>query len=349
MYSTKRRRVSVAVDLPSQQEIGYSTRLRPVASVSREYNATILTFQQISIYQLDRFVPSRPKNFLPLNTTPRTNRLGRQFGLINDRVFNFKENQENEPPGRGEGNIMSLLRRNASDLFLKQPRFRPSSVTENLTKQKQSILTLDGPRIPTDAYGTPISWSKRNLIAVACSNDVYYQDLNNRVVSHMCQPDVGSSGRLHSIQWAGEGRETILASGTNTGVVQVWDAGQEGGKGKHLRLWRDGQSTGVGGLDWNGDLLAVGSHNGTISLFDVRSKVDARNISTHKDKVLGLKWSLDGSYLASGDEQGMVYIWDNRAGKQLFGEATHGQKMRHHGPVKVNLWHIAKPNTHQLV
>lgn len=244
---------------------------------------------------------------------------------------------------------MSLLRRNASDLFLKPPRFRPSSATENLMKEKQSILTLDGPRIPTDPYGSPISWSNRNLIAVACSNDVYYQDLNNKVVSHMCQPDVGTSGSIHSIQWAGEGRETLLASGTNAGVVQVWDAGREGGQGEHLRLWREGQLAGVGGLDWNGDLLAVGSHNGTISLFDVRSKVDARSISTHKDKILGLKWSMNGSYLASGDEQGMVYIWDNRAGKELFGEATHRRKMRHHGPVKVNFWHLVNSGTHHLV
>jgi cell division cycle protein 20 (cofactor of APC complex) len=231
--------------------------------------------------------------------------------------------------------MMSLLRRSASDLFSKPPRFRPTSVTENLNKQKHCVMMLDGPRISNDAYGSPITWSKGNLIAVACANDVYYQDLHNKAVSHMCQPDVGPSGFLHSIEWAGEGRDTILASGTSTGVVQIWDAGREGGVGKHLRTWREAESTGVGSLDWNGDLLAVGAHDGRISLFDVRSKTDASSVSAHKGRALGLKWSMDGSYLASGDEFGMVCIWDKRAGKDIFDESTHAKKIRHRGPVKV--------------
>ncbi|KAF9458693.1 quinon protein alcohol dehydrogenase-like superfamily [Collybia nuda] len=325
MYSTKRRRVSMAIDSPFQHEMAPGSGLRPSISV-------------------DRFVPFRPNHHLPLNTTPRTNRLGRQFGLVNERVFNFKENLENEPPDRNEGNMLNLLRRSASDLFLKPPRFRPSSVTENLMKQKQSVLTLDGPRISNDAYGSPITWSKRNLIAVACSNDVYYQNLNNKVVSHMCEPHVGTGGSLHAIEWAGEGRETLLASGTSTGVVQVWDAGLVGGKAKHLRLWQDGQSAAVGGLDWYDDLLAVGSHNGTISLFDIRSKAEANSISAHKDKIIGLKWSVDGSYLASGDEQGTVYVWDKKAGKELFSEATKGRKMKQSGPVKALAWCPWKPD-----
>ena len=141
-------------------------------------------------------------------------------------------------------------------------------------------------------------------------------------------------GELRSIEWAGKGKENILASGSNSGVVQIWDASQ-GGEGKLLRTWREDEAIGVGGLDWNEHLLSVGLSDGTISLFDTRLHKPTRRVKAHKGKVLGVKWSTDGVYMASGDDLGLVYIWDKRAGKQLLDEATQSSKMRHVGGVKV--------------
>lgn len=296
-----------------------------------------LIFTRAQGFQVDRFVPSRPKNNIPLNVTPRTNRISRQFGLTDNRVFNFKDNQENVDSNRDDGNMFNLLRRSVSSLFHSPPRIRPTSVTENLNKRKQCVLTLDGPGISIDPHACPITWSKRNLIAVACGNDIFYQNLNNRVVSHLCKLEYPSPSELRAIQWAGEGRESILASGSSAGVVQVWDAGRDGGEGTCLRMWSELDLMGVGGLDWNGPSLAVGSHDGTISLFDIREKLETKKIPAHKGKVLGVKWSTDGSYMASGDDLGRVYIWDKRAGKELLDEGTKGTVMRHRGPVKVSL------------
>ncbi|RDB17754.1 Anaphase-promoting complex subunit cdc20 [Hypsizygus marmoreus] len=325
--SAKRRRISmVGGDLMLQPDYEGGSALRPTNSV-------------------DRFIPSRPKNAIPLNVTPRTNRISRQFGLSDSRVLNFKDNQENiASSSRDDSNMFSLLRRSASSLFHTPPRPRPTSVTENLTKRKQCVLTLDGPGISKDPQAYPITWSKQNLIAVACGNDVFYQNLNSRVVSHLFKLEVAQPGELRSIEWAGKGRETILAAGSSTGVVQVWDAGEGRGAGSFRRMWREGQAMGVGGLDWNDDVLAVGSHDGTISLFDIRMKGEARQVPAHKGKVLGLKWSTDGRMVASSDDLGMVYIWDKRAGKQLLDEGTQGAKMRHRGPVKALAWCPWKPD-----
>lgn len=109
-------------------------------------------------------------------------------------------------------------------------------------------------------------------------------------------------------------------------------------------MWREDKLTGVGGLGWCDDLLVVGSRDGTVSLFDVRKKTETRRISAHKGKVLGVKWNVDGSLVASGDDLGVVYVWDKRAGKQLLDDGTHGPKMRHRGPVKVLL--ITSPCLH---
>ena len=230
--------------------------------------------------------------------------------------------------------MFSLLRRSVSSLFRSPPRRRVSSVTENLSKRQQCVLTLDGPGINSDPYAYPISWSKRNLIAVACGNDIFYQNLETRVVTHLCRMDPSMPGELRSIEWAGKGKESILASGSNSGVVQIWDAAQSG-EGMLLRTWREDEAIGVGGLDWNEHLLSVGLSDGTVSLFDTRSHKPTRRVRAHKGKVLGVKWSTDGLYMASGDDLGLVYIWDKRAGKQLLDEATQSSKMRHLGGVKV--------------
>ncbi|GLB44513.1 putative anaphase-promoting complex subunit 4 WD40 domain [Lyophyllum shimeji] len=293
---------------------------------------------------VDRFVPSRPKTAVPFNATPRTNRISRQFGLSDNRVFTFKGNQENMPAARDESNMYSMLRRSVCSLFLTPPLRNPSSVTENLAKKKQSILALDGPGIPQDPYASPMSWSRKNFIAIACGVDVFYQDLLSRAVRRLCKVDVENPGGLRTIEWGGPGRETTLALGTTTGVVQLWDASRGCGCGALLRMWRESQPTGIGGMDWNNDLLAVGSHDGTISLFDVRAKTEAKRVSVHKGKVLGLKWNTDGTMMASSDDVGMVYIWDKRAGKQLLEEGTQGSKMRHRGPVKALAWCPWKPD-----
>ncbi|KAF5375409.1 hypothetical protein D9615_007945 [Tricholomella constricta] len=326
LSSVKRRRMSMlGGDLDLQPDyIGGST-LRPTNSV-------------------DRFVPSRPKNSIPLNVTPRTNRISRQFGLADSRVFSFKGDEENVRMSRDDSNMYSMLRRSVSTLFQTPPPARPSSVTENLTKRKQCVLTLDGPGISKDPHACPITWSRKNLIAVACGTNVFYQNLSTRAVHRLCRLEVCEPGELRTIEWAGANREYTLALGTNTGVVQVWDAGQGSGEGSFLRMWRQNDLTGIGGMDWNKDLLAVGSQDGTISLFDLRSRREASRVTAHKGKVLGLKWSADGSLMASGDDLGMVYIWDKKAGKQLLEAGTQGSKMRHRGPVKALAWCPWKPD-----
>ncbi|KAF8064303.1 WD40-repeat-containing domain protein [Lyophyllum atratum] len=294
---------------------------------------------------LDRFVPSRPKNVMPLNVTPRTNRISRQFGLSDNRIFSFKEeSQENMPHTRDDSNMYNMLRRSVSSLFHSPPRPRLSSVTENLSKRKQPTLTLDGPGISKDPFASPISWSQKNLIAVACGTDVFYQNLLSRAVYRMCKLDADTPGELRTITWAGPGRESTLALGTSTGIVQVWDVGEGTGGGSFLRMWRETHFTGIGGMDWNGDLLAVGSHDGTLSLFDVRSKKEAKRVTVHKGRVHAVKWNTGGSMMASSDGSGMVYIWDMRAGKELLEEGTQGSKMRHRGPVKALAWCPWKPD-----
>ena len=262
--------------------------------------------------------------------------------MLTEKVFNFRD--ENCKPGdvpeiaHSSANAFSLLRKSASGLFVKPAERRPTSVVENLKKRRQCTLTLDGPGIVNDAYGYPISWSRRNLIAVACGVEVFYQNLNTKVVSRMCGGGFDVAlGRIQAIEWGDEVHEDYLALGSTAGVVQVWEADPSDKAGRILRSWEEESMTKVCCLSWKGDILAVGSQGGSISYFDLREDGQTKVVPAHKGQVLSLKWSTDGNYLASGDDLGVVRIWDKRACKSLLEPGAQSAKMRHRGPVKVNI------------
>ncbi|KAK2460454.1 hypothetical protein APHAL10511_007619 [Amanita phalloides] len=327
LYSTKKRRISY----PSM-DLGGGLPEEPDSR--REVNRETA----------DRFIPTKPKNALPLNVTPRTNRIGRQFGVLSERVLNFRD--ENCKPGNEiqDSNTFNLLRRSASGLFVKPVESRPTSVVENLKKRRQCALTLDGPGIASDTYGYPISWSKRNLIAVACGNDVFYQNLNTKVVARMFSGYEPALGRIQTIEWGDETCENYLALGSTAGAVQVWEADSSDKAGAIVRSWEEESLTKVSSLSWKERVLAVGSQGGSISFFDLREAGKPGVVPAHKGQVLSLKWSTDGQYLASGDDLGVVRIWDKRACKTLLEPGTQSAKMRHRGPVKALAWCSWKPD-----
>ena len=290
----------------------------------------------------DRFISTKPRNALPLNITPRTNRIGRQLGVLSEKVLNFTD--ENCIPGDANrreacrepnASTFSLLRRSASGLFVKPAEARPTSVVENLKKRRQCALTLDGPGIVNDAYGYPISWSRRNHIAVACGNEVFYQNLNTKMVTRMCGGYEGTLGRIQAIEWGDEVNESYLALGSTGGTVQVWEADSSDKLGTIVRSWEEESMTKVCCLSWREHVLAVGSQGGSISFFDMRDEGKTNVVPAHKGQVLSLKWSTDGNYLASGDDLGVVRIWDKRMCKSLLEPGAQSAKMRHRGPVKV--------------
>ena len=210
----------------------------------------------------------------------------------------------------------------------------PTSAAAHLGKRNQFLLALDGPGVSQDIFAYPISWSGegQGCIAVACDRDVYFQDLDTRVISHLCRlPKSDSIGRLSSIEWCRE-QSSLLAAGTTSGIVQLWDAETT----SKISDWTLNPKEAVGGMCWNGLTLAVGSEGGVISFFEPRTNRSLGDITLHNADVLGCRWSPDGNFLASSDHRGMVYIWDARASKVLSNGDKLGGKMKHNAPVKVS-------------
>ncbi|TCD67736.1 hypothetical protein EIP91_011978 [Steccherinum ochraceum] len=314
-FSTKRRRISSAsVDLT--RDFGLPLTNTPSRSPSRA----------------DRFISTRP-SLSSLQATPRSTRIARVFGLIDNKVLHYADDG---PTKSSRAEPFADIRTNFSKLLAKSKAVPPTSAVAHLGKRQQFVLALDGPGVSQDIFAYPISWSTggQGSIAVACDRDVYYQDLDSRVISHLCRlPKNDSVGRLSSIDWCQE-EPTLLAAGTTTGLVQLWDASST----SKVRDWAVTPKEAVGGMSWKGRTLAVGSEAGIISFFDTRMEHAVSHISLHKADVLGCRWSHDGNFLASSDHRGVVYVWDARASKVLSDGDRLGGKMKHGAPVKALSW-----------
>jgi WD40 repeat protein len=74
----------------------------------------------------------------------------------------------------------------------------------------------------------------------------------------------------------------------------------------------------------DGALLATGSYDTTIKLWDTRIGKEIRTLREHSDSVYGVAFHPDGKVLASGAADRAVKVWEVQTGKLLYtlGEAT---------------------------
>ena len=122
----------------------------------------------------------------------------------------------------------------------------------------------------------------------------------------------GHSSGVHTVAWSPDGKH--IASGSDDGTVQVWDATS----GANLLTLSN--SSGVHTVAWSpdGKRLASGSWDKTVQVWDATS---GRNVFTyrgHSDVVDTVAWSPDGKRLASGGWDKTVQVWDATSGRNVF-------------------------------
>ncbi|WP_018636104.1 WD40 repeat domain-containing serine/threonine protein kinase [Parafrankia elaeagni] len=153
-------------------------------------------------------------------------------------------------------------------------------------------LALAAYQLAPDAPAT-----RRAMVGLFATDvDPLVVTLGSRLLSAAVRPD----GRL-------------LAAGTDTGAVELWDLADIANP-VHVDT-----VTGVG--DWvytvafspNGTTLAAGAGNGDVRLWDVAEPGRPRALATltfHRDRVRSVAFSPDGATLASGGDDGQVALWD---------------------------------------
>jgi len=175
--------------------------------------------------------------------------------------------------------------------------------------------TLDAPGLVDDYYLNLIDWSAANLCAVALSSQLYLWDATTGIPEILFDLE---DYQVTGVAWSPSASQ-YLAVGTEHNLVNVWDVT----RGVQIRKL-EGHSGRVGSVSWNGHILSSGSFDTSIINWDVR--IPNPNVSTfshHQGEVCGLKWSRDGTQLASGGNDNILNIWELDAGRPVFTMEDH--------------------------
>eukprot|EP01113_Clastostelium_recurvatum_P018882 TRINITY_DN22254_c0_g1_i1.p1 TRINITY_DN22254_c0_g1~~TRINITY_DN22254_c0_g1_i1.p1 ORF type:complete len:487 (+),score=123.40 TRINITY_DN22254_c0_g1_i1:102-1463(+) len=162
---------------------------------------------------------------------------------------------------------------------------------------------LDAPDLIDDYYLNLLDWSSQNTVAIALRKSIYLWNAGSGEISHLMElPDADDC--VTSLSWMANGSH--LAVGTNHCAVQLWDVE----RGRRMRDMK-GHTGRVGALAWNGAMLSSGSRDTHIFNHDVRAAQHlVSSLEHHTQEVCGLKWSHDGSQLASGGNDNQLNIWN---------------------------------------
>ena len=189
---------------------------------------------------------------------------------------------------------------------------------------QQPEKVLDAPELLDDYYLNLLDWNSQNVLSIALGSSVYLWNASSGDIQEL----KGDSERhITSVSWIQNGN--YLAVGNDLGCVQIWDAS----KNKQVRSMSGHQSR-VGALSWNKFICTSGSRDTNIIHHDVRQSQNVVKTLTsgHSQEVCGLKWSPDGSQLASGGNDNLLNIWNDMDENPTF------QRSEHQAAVKAIAW-----------
>lgn len=130
---------------------------------------------------------------------------------------------------------------------------------------KTPFKVLDAPALKDDYYLNLLDWSSQNVLAVGLASNIYLWSAATSRVTKLT--DLGQDNSVASIAWSNWG--SCIGIGTNDGSVQIWDVNKE------KMVWSlCGHANRIGSLSWSNSILATGSWDKDIILWDVREKSD---------------------------------------------------------------------------
>jgi len=215
----------------------------------------------------------------------------------------------------------------------RQHRHLPSPHARWVPQLPERIL--DAPDLVDDYYLNLLDWSDHNVVGVALRDSVYMWNATTGSITQLMQI-VGTT--ISSIAWA-PGGTNVMAIGTSDHQVQIWDTAK-------CRLIRcmPGHCARVGVLSWNGgSLLSSGIRDASIIHHDMRTpQRSVGRLEGHTHEVCGLKWAPGGVQLASGGNDNLLNVWDERRQPVVTPAGTRHRPlytMRHHkAAVKALAW-----------
>ncbi|EDO19453.1 hypothetical protein Kpol_1002p101 [Vanderwaltozyma polyspora DSM 70294] len=179
---------------------------------------------------------------------------------------------------------------------------------------------LDAPGFLDDFYLNLLSWSSKNILAIALNNALYLWNGASGEVSMLAEYE---STTISSVTWSDD--DCHISVGRDDGNTEIWDVETM----SLIRTMRSNLGVRIGSLSWLDTLIATGSRSGEIQINDVRIKNHVvATWEEHSGEVCGLAYKNDGLQLASGGNDNTVVIWDTRTSMPQFVKRTHNAAVK---------------------
>lgn len=207
---------------------------------------------------------------------------------------------------------------------------RTAQIYDTKTGAKTCVLMDDTTTRTGDLYIRSICFSPdgRFLATGAEDRQIRIWDIQKQRIKHLLQ---GHMQEIYSLDFSRDGR--FLVSGSGDKSARVWDI-EKGQCVFDLRIEDfihneqgpiDAGITSVA-LSPDGKLVAAGSLDTMVRVWNVQTGHQVERLKGHKDSVYSVAFSPDGKYLVSGSLDRTLRVWDLSQTKRALDSVTPGSK-----------------------
>jgi predicted nucleic acid-binding Zn-ribbon protein len=193
---------------------------------------------------------------------------------------------------------------------------RPEQVAVPLVLPLEPVLVTPRPSALALASSP---WAK--LIAIAAPRQVLLYDTETCQLLGVLPFEEGIA---HRLIFSRNGSLLLGAGGKDgsLGTVVIWDVSTG------ERLTAVGQESDVvlaADIRGSHDLVALGGPAKIVKVLSLADGALRFEVNKHTEWITAIEFSPDGKYLATGDRNGGLHVWDTATGAELFGLSGHAQ------------------------